>query len=97
MMKSALLSTKKLVAELRDMGFEINPYYPCVANKMVNRLQMMIRWHIDDMMISHLKQKEIMQVVQQLKDIHGDNLKENVGTVHDYLGITFNYSFEKEV
>jgi hypothetical protein len=35
MMKSALLFNKKLVAKLQDMGFEINPYNPCIANKMV--------------------------------------------------------------
>ncbi len=38
-----------------------------------------------------------MQVVQQIKDIYGENLKENVGTVHDYLGMTFDYSYGKEV
>ena len=97
MMKSALLFYKKLVGELRSMGFEINPYDPCVANKMVNGSQMTIRWHVDDLMISHLKQEEIMQVVQQIKDIYGENLKENVGTVHDYLGMTFDYLFDKEV
>ncbi len=58
---------------------------------------MTIRWHVDDLMISHLKQEEIMQVVQQIKDIYGENLMENVGTVHDYLGMTFDYSFDKEV
>ncbi len=79
------------------MGFEINPYDPCVANKMVNGSQTTIRWHIDELMISHLKQEEIMQVVQQIKDIYGKNLKEIVGTVHDYLGMTFDYSFDKEV
>ncbi len=79
------------------MGFEINPYNPCVANKMVNGSQMTIRWHIDDLMISHLKQEEVMQVVQQIKDVYGKNQKENVGTVHDYLVMTFDYSFGKEV
>jgi hypothetical protein len=79
------------------MGFEINPYDPCVANKMMNGSQMTIKWHVDDLMISHLKQEEIMKVVQQIKDIYGENLKKNVGTVHDYLGMTFDYSFGKEV
>ncbi len=78
------------------MGFEIKPYNPCNANKMVNLLQMMIRWHIDDLMISHLKQEDIMQVVQQMKDIYGDNLKKSVGTLHDYLGMPFDYSYDKE-
>jgi hypothetical protein len=35
MMKSALLFYRKLVSELQEMGFEINPYDPYVANKMV--------------------------------------------------------------
>ncbi len=77
---------------MQSMVFEINPYDPCIANKMVDGSQMTIRWHVDDLMISHLKQEEIMQVVQQIKDIYGKILKENVGTVHDYLGMTFDYS-----
>ena len=97
MMKSALLFYRKLVSELREMGFVINPYDPCVANKMVNGTQMTIRWHVDDLMISHVSQDEIMRVVQGIKDIYGENLAETVGTVHDYLGMTFDYSFTKEV
>jgi hypothetical protein len=46
MMKSALLFYRKLVSELREMGFEINPYDPCVANKTINGTQMKIRWHM---------------------------------------------------
>jgi hypothetical protein len=97
MMKSALLFYRKLVSELREMRFEINPYNPCVANKMVNGTQMTIRQHVDDLMICHFRQDEIMKVVQGIKDIYGENLVETVGTVHDYLGMTFDYSFTKEV
>ncbi len=97
MMKSALLFYRKLVSELREMGFEINPYDPYVANKMVNGTQMTIRWHVDDLVKSHLSQDEIMKVVQGIKDIYGENLAETVGTVHDYLGMTFDYSFTREV
>ncbi len=52
MMKSALLFYRKLVAELRNMGFKINPYDPCVVNKMVNGTQMTVRWHVDDLMLA---------------------------------------------
>ena len=31
-----LLFHSKLRTELEDFGFAVNPYYPCVANKMVN-------------------------------------------------------------
>ncbi len=38
--KSALLFYQKLVSELRLMGFIINPYSPCVANKIVDGNQL---------------------------------------------------------
>ncbi len=53
MMKSALLFYCKLVADLLSLGFEINPYDPCVANKIINDKQMMICWHVDDLFIRH--------------------------------------------
>jgi hypothetical protein len=97
MMKSALLFYRILVAELHDMGFEINPYDPCVANKTVNGTQMTVRWHIDDLIISHTSLDNIMAFVKKIKDIYGEKLAERVGTVHDYLGMTFDYLFDKEV
>ena len=97
MMKSALLFYKKLVKELKEMGFEINPYDPCVATKLVGEKQMTVRWHIDDLMISHIDKGEILKFVRCIKDIYGDNLAENVGKVHDYLGMTFDYAFKGEV
>jgi hypothetical protein len=97
MMKSALLFYRKIVSEPREMGFEINPYNPCVANKMINGTQMTIRWHVDDLMMSHLSQDKIMKIVQGIKDNYGENLAETVGAMHDYLGMTFDYSFTKEV
>ena len=42
MMKSALLFYRKLVADLKSLGYEINPYDPCVANKNINGKQMTI-------------------------------------------------------
>jgi hypothetical protein len=42
MMKSALLFYKKLISELKEMGFEVNPYNSCVVNKIVDGSQMTI-------------------------------------------------------
>ena len=36
LIRSALLFYKKLRKDIEDMGFEVNPHDPCVANKMVN-------------------------------------------------------------
>jgi len=35
--------------------------------------------------------------VQWIKDIYGENLAETVGIMHDYLGMTLDYSFANEV
>ena len=53
LLQSALLFYKKLRGELEDYGFEVNPYNPCVANKIVNGSQMTVTWHIDDLKVSH--------------------------------------------
>ena len=41
-LKSALLFYRKLVADLKSLGFTINDYGPCVANKIVKGHQMTI-------------------------------------------------------
>jgi hypothetical protein len=79
MMKSALLFYRKLISELKGMGFEINPYDPCVVNKMINGSQMTVRWHVDNLMISHTSNKAISQFLRVLKDIYGDNPAEIQG------------------
>ena len=53
MLRVALLFYRKLRADLEDMGFEVNPYDPCVANKIVNGSQCTIVWHVDDLKVSH--------------------------------------------
>ena len=55
LLESSLLFYKKLVKDLEEIGFEINPYDPCVANKMVDGKQLTITWHVDDLKVSHVK------------------------------------------
>ncbi len=57
--KSALLFYQKLVLELKSMGFVVNPYYPCIANKIVDGHQLTLRWNVDDLMISHVDMSAI--------------------------------------
>jgi hypothetical protein len=64
---------------------------------MVNGMQMTIRWHMVNLMMSHVSHDKIMKMVQEIKNIYGENLTEIVGKVHDYLGMTFDFSFTKEV
>jgi hypothetical protein len=51
MMKSALLFYQKWVADLTSLGFTINPYDPCVTNKIMDENQLTVCWHVDDLLI----------------------------------------------
>ncbi len=97
MMKSALPFYRKLVEELRDMGFEVNPHNPCVANRIVNGSQITVRWHVDDFMINHIDQDEISKLLTMIKHIYKLNLAEKTGGTHNYLGMDFNYSVRGEI
>lgn len=52
--------------------------------------QMTIGWHVDDFIITHISQKAIDQVVQNLDDAYGDltPLTQHRGDIHEYLGMT---------
>ena len=49
MLKSAMLFYKKLKKDLESIGFKVNPYDPCMANRMVNGKQHTVTWHVDDL------------------------------------------------
>ena len=36
------------MGDLEAYGFNINPYEPCVANKMIGRKQLTVCWHVDN-------------------------------------------------
>jgi hypothetical protein len=56
-MVSSLLYYRKFVKSLTDIDFVINPYDPCVANKMIEGDQMTICFHVDDFKLSNRKTK----------------------------------------
>ena len=91
MLKSALLFYKKLVSELKLMGFTINPYDPCVANKTVSGRQITVLWHVDDLKVSHVDPNLVTQMVDWLKSIYGD-MKVTRGKINEYLGMDLDYS-----
>ena len=67
LMCSALLFYRKLVKDLEGNGFIINPYDPCMANKMVNRTQMMVCWHVDDLKVSHKEDNKLTKFSDWMK------------------------------
>jgi len=54
-MVASLLYYRKFVKSLKSIGFELNPYDPCVANKMIDGKQMTICFHVNNCKLSHRK------------------------------------------
>ena len=67
----ALLFYRNLVKDIETYGFQINPYDPCVANKMINKKQMTVVWHMDDLKVSHVDSFEVTNFEGYMSSIYG--------------------------
>ena len=87
--------------DLESIGFVLNLYNPCVANKVIRGKQMTICWHVDDIKVSHKSSKVLDTFIQGLKDKYEEKdigkLKAAQGKKHTYLGIDLDYSKPGEV
>ena len=93
----AVLFYNKLKGVLIDMGFEMNEYEECTFNKMVDGKQCTIQFHVDDLKLSHVKQGVLDGIIDKLNDIFGsdgEKLAASYGYVHEYLGMTIDWSEE---
>lgn len=52
-LRAARLFWEKLSKKLVELGFKINPYDQCVANKCFMGRQLTFGWHVDDLKFSH--------------------------------------------
>ena len=95
--RSALLFYRKLVADLESTGFVINPYDPCVANKVINGEQMTVCWHVDDLKVSHIEPAEVTKFGDWLSKTYGVSVATHRGKVHDYLGMIVDFSEKGKV
>ena len=103
-MKAALLFYIKFVKSLLSIGFELDPYDPCVANKTVENLQLTVVWHVDDLKVSHVLTKVVTRMANWLKKTYkqlfsdgSGKMKINRGKIHEYLGMMLNFSISGEV
>ena len=80
---------------LDDLGFELNPYEWCVANKMIDGNQCTIVWHVDDLKISQVNPDVVTDILSRLEDKYGGEeapLTVTRGKIHDYLGMVIDYT-----
>jgi Reverse transcriptase (RNA-dependent DNA polymerase) len=93
-LQAALLFWKELSGTLTSWGFILNPYDSCVANKEINGKQCTIIWHVDDLKISHADDGVITEILKELNIKYGKEapLVVTRGLIHEYLGMTLDYS-----
>ena len=68
------------------MGFAINPYDRCVANKIVNGKQCTICWYVDDNKISHEDENVVTEMITEIEKYFGKMVVSR-GDKHDLLGM----------
>ena len=67
MLRAALLFYTRLMIDLKGMGFTVNPYDPCVTNRMVNGKQMTICWHVDNQKVSNVEKLAVAALALTLE------------------------------
>ena len=48
------------------MGFKINPYELCVANKVINGKHCTISWYVEYLKVSHVEETFLKYIIKQI-------------------------------
>jgi len=84
--ESALLWYNLYVETLRGMGFQVNPYDRCVANKIIKGKQCTICWYVDDNKVSHEDEEVVTWILGEISKHFGE-LTITRGDNHQFLGM----------
>ena len=97
MLTASLLWYLKFKKDLEKIGFKFNDYDPCIANRMVNGNQHTVRFHVDDLLSSHVDPKVNDRFAFWLEKMYGKYkaVEPTRGKKHDYLGMVVDFT-EKE-
>jgi hypothetical protein len=98
-LNSSLLFWIKLSGSLRKLGFITNPYDRCCVNKQIGGKQCTILWHVDNIKVSHVAHETVTTVLALISEEYGKETPLTVtrGKVHDYLGMTIDFSAQGRV
>jgi hypothetical protein len=99
MLQSSLLYYKKFRKDLKEIGFKVNPYDPCVANRMVKGKQHTITWHVDDLKLSRIDSNVNDKFLAWLQMKYASNkigeIKAMHRKKHDYLAMTLDFTTQR--
>ena len=74
---------------VKDLGFVLNSFDKCVANKMVNGKQLTIAWYVDDCIASHMEKTVLDEFGKVMIKEFGE-ITITTGSEHDFLGMDQN-------
>ena len=96
MLEASLMWYRKLRRDLEEKGFQFNGYDPCVANRIVNKVQHTIRFHVDDIMSSHKDAAINDEFAQWANKKYGSIKKVSAhrGKIHEFLGMKIDFKVE---
>ena len=84
----------KLMADLKELGFEPNPNDPCVLNAMLDGNQVTIAVHVDDLLITSQSLEALRRVEDFLNTKYSGEINAQHGKVHEYLGMILDFTFK---
>ena len=93
-LESALLWYELWSSTLLNIGFVLNPYDMCVANKEINGSQCTIVFYVDNNKISHVDPDVVTRVIDEISEKFG-KMKVTRGSKFDYLGMTIEVKNKK--
>jgi hypothetical protein len=88
------ISYNLLTNTLRGMGFELNPYVPCMANCMIEGKQCTIAWYVDDTKILHVNPDVVSMIIDEMEDVF-DKMTVTRGKKHTFLYMHVRFSEDK--
>jgi hypothetical protein len=77
------------------MGFVLNPYDSCVANKMINGKQCTICWFVDDLKVSHVQRSVVDIIIAAIEGKYGKMVVTH-GNRHKYVGMDIEFTNDGE-
>jgi hypothetical protein len=96
MLISSILYYKKFRKDIESIGFELNPYDICVANRKVNRKRQIVTWHVNDLKSSRIDKRGNDNFTQWCDKTYGSDDLRHVkvvrGKTHDYMGMILDFT-----
>lgn len=89
--QSALLWYNLFTSKLKERGFILNPYDPCVANCLIKGKQCTVGWYVDDTKISHEDPAVVTEIVEAIEANFG-KMTVTRGKNHTFLGMDISFN-----